>query len=234
MAHYRERSGEVMALVGELGRADAAGLARRGLPRPHRDPGPDRADERPGAGDPRAARASTPRSGSGPTGSSPRSPPTPRSRAGSCVLTREQAATRFAAEPPRLIPGVGPKTAERLEALGVRTIGDLQAYPRDEPRAPVRPQPRPRRSTSARTSATTRRSTAARRKSRSVETTFDYDIADLGRARAGPRRAGRAGSRASCASAGSAGGRSGSRSGSTTGPRSPACTRSTRRPTTRR
>jgi DNA polymerase IV len=96
---------------------------------------------------------------------------------GFVVLTREQAAQRFAGSPPRLIPGIGPKTAERLEALGVRTIGELQRYPADElvrrfgehhgrslhDRAHFRAE-----------------SKVARRvaKSRSVETTFDYDISD--------------------------------------------------------
>jgi DNA polymerase-4 len=45
---------------------------------------------------------------------------------GFVVLTREQAAERFAGEPPRLLPGIGPKTARRLEGYGVRTIGALQ------------------------------------------------------------------------------------------------------------
>ncbi len=45
---------------------------------------------------------------------------------GFVVLNREQAAERFAGEAPRLLPGIGPKTAERLEAYGVRTIGTLQ------------------------------------------------------------------------------------------------------------
>ena len=153
---------------------------------------------------------------------------------GFVVLTREQAARRFAPEPPRLLPGIGPKTAERLEALGVRTIGDLQAYPGRRARAPLRPAATAAGCTSARTSATTRRSPAGEAKSRSVETTFDYDIADLARARAGARRAVAAARRAARASARSAAARSGSRSASTTGPPSPACTRSTRRPTTRR
>jgi DNA polymerase-4 len=99
---------------------------------------------------------------------------------GFVVLTREQAAKRFASEPPRLIPGVGPKTAERLDQLGVKTIGDLQAYPADElirrfgqshgrglhERAHFRDD-----------------SPVARGelKSRSIETTFDYDIADISR-----------------------------------------------------
>ncbi len=45
---------------------------------------------------------------------------------GFVVLTREQAAERFAGEPPRLLPGIGPKTAERLSGYGVKTIGVLQ------------------------------------------------------------------------------------------------------------
>ncbi|MQA74041.1 MAG: DNA polymerase IV [Solirubrobacterales bacterium] len=99
---------------------------------------------------------------------------------GFVVLTREQAAVRFASAPPRLIPGVGPKTAERLAALGVETIGALQRHPADDlirrfgqshgralhERAHFRDE-----------------SPVARGelKSRSVETTFDRDIADLAR-----------------------------------------------------
>jgi DNA polymerase-4 len=45
---------------------------------------------------------------------------------GFVVLTREQAAERFAGESPRLIPGIGPKTAQRLASYGVKTIGQLQ------------------------------------------------------------------------------------------------------------
>ncbi len=45
---------------------------------------------------------------------------------GFVVLTREQAAERFAEASPRLLPGVGPKTAARLASMGVRTIGTLQ------------------------------------------------------------------------------------------------------------
>ncbi|MDE3134402.1 MAG: DNA polymerase IV, partial [Acidobacteriota bacterium] len=49
--------------------------------------------------------------------------------AGFVVLTREQACERFAAAPCRLIPGIGGKTAERLAALGVRTIAELATVP---------------------------------------------------------------------------------------------------------
>jgi DNA polymerase-4 len=50
--------------------------------------------------------------------------------AGFVVLTREQACARFAGVAPSLLPGVGPKTAAALEALGITTIGALaQAAP---------------------------------------------------------------------------------------------------------
>jgi DNA polymerase IV len=49
--------------------------------------------------------------------------------AGFVVLTREQACERFAGAAPGLIPGIGPKTAARLEALGLRTLGELARAP---------------------------------------------------------------------------------------------------------
>ena len=44
---------------------------------------------------------------------------------GFVVLSREQACARFARSPPGLIPGIGPKTAERLRACGLDTLGAL-------------------------------------------------------------------------------------------------------------
>jgi DNA polymerase-4 len=49
--------------------------------------------------------------------------------AGFLVLTREQACERFAGAPPGLIPGIGPKTAAKLEAMGLRTLGELARAP---------------------------------------------------------------------------------------------------------
>jgi DNA polymerase-4 len=106
---------------------------------------------------------------------------------GFVVLTREQAVERFAGESPRLIPGIGPKTSERLASYGVKTLGQLQRctlsglierfgehHGRElHDRAHFRSASR-----------------VARRKakSRSVEATFDTDIADLGELEAILRR----------------------------------------------
>jgi DNA polymerase-4 len=48
---------------------------------------------------------------------------------GFVVLTRSQACERFAAAPCGLIPGIGPKTAERLRAGGLDTLGKLSGAP---------------------------------------------------------------------------------------------------------
>lgn len=45
---------------------------------------------------------------------------------GFVVLTRMQACERFAGEPVSLLPGIGPKTTERLAAIGVKTIAELR------------------------------------------------------------------------------------------------------------
>jgi DNA polymerase-4 len=97
---------------------------------------------------------------------------------GFVVITREGAARRFAGARCGLVPGIGPKTVERLRALGLNTLGELagaayaplaahfgarlaaelQRRARFEDEAPV----------------TQERKVI----SESRETTFDYDIAD--------------------------------------------------------
>jgi DNA polymerase-4 len=47
--------------------------------------------------------------------------------AGFVVLTREQACARFAGAPVRLLPGIGARTAERLEGMGIATVAQLGA-----------------------------------------------------------------------------------------------------------
>ena len=46
---------------------------------------------------------------------------------GFVVLSTADACERFAGSPPGLLPGIGPKTAERLEHQGIGTLGDLAA-----------------------------------------------------------------------------------------------------------
>src|ERR1700749_363012 len=48
---------------------------------------------------------------------------------GFVVLTREQACERFGPAPCGLVPGIGPKTAERLRRLGIDTLAALAAAP---------------------------------------------------------------------------------------------------------
>ncbi len=47
--------------------------------------------------------------------------------AGFVALTRAQACARFAGAPPGLVPGIGPKTAARLAAMGFTTLAALAA-----------------------------------------------------------------------------------------------------------
>ena len=48
---------------------------------------------------------------------------------GFVALTRESARERFGGAAPVLLPGIGPKTAEALAAMGIATIADLAAAP---------------------------------------------------------------------------------------------------------
>jgi len=98
--------------------------------------------------------------------------------AGLVTLNREAAIRRFSGESPGLIPGIGPKTVERLKGIGIKTLGELRA--RDEGDLRSRFGERSGRWLHQRacfedeTPITTKRE----RKSQSVETTFDRDIGD--------------------------------------------------------
>src|SRR5436190_11428694 len=48
---------------------------------------------------------------------------------GFVVLSREEALERFGREPPGLVPGIGPKTAERLKEKGIETLAALASTP---------------------------------------------------------------------------------------------------------
>jgi DNA polymerase-4 len=99
---------------------------------------------------------------------------------GFVVLTREQACARFAGSSPGLVPGIGPKTVERLRALGISTLSELAGAPAHVltgtfgPRYGLELQRRAR--------FEDRAPVSQERKvvSESRETTFDYDISDRG------------------------------------------------------
>ncbi len=104
--------------------------------------------------------------------------------AGFVVLTREQACARFAASPPSLIPGIGPKTAGRLAGLGVRTLAEMRAL---EPGLLVeRFGPNLGRDLARRARFEHDGAVAEARKvvSESRERTFDADVRDAGELRA--------------------------------------------------
>ncbi len=97
---------------------------------------------------------------------------------GFVILSREQACSRFAASPCSLIPGIGPKTAERLRALGILTLAQLRAArPAD---LAVRFGARYAAELQRRAAFTDDAPVTQERKvvSESRETTFDRDIAE--------------------------------------------------------
>ena len=98
--------------------------------------------------------------------------------AGLVALSRAAALERFAAEPPGLVPGIGPKTVVKLEKMGIRTLADLRTH---DPVALERAfGPRMGRwlPTRARFEDETPIAVERETKSQSAETTFDADVAD--------------------------------------------------------
>jgi DNA polymerase IV len=98
---------------------------------------------------------------------------------GFVAMGREEACRRLAGSSPRIIPGIGPKTAERLAAIGLTTIGALQRA--DEQALAARFGARHGRDLLARAGfhgSDLVESESGPAKSRSNETTFDTDIAD--------------------------------------------------------
>jgi len=98
--------------------------------------------------------------------------------AGLVVLSREEALERFAGEPPGLVPGIGPKTAVKLEGMGIRSLAELRA--RDPAALEQAFGPRSGRWLHARAGFEDETSIAVERetKSQSTEITFDVDVAD--------------------------------------------------------
>jgi DNA polymerase-4 len=104
--------------------------------------------------------------------------------AGFVVLTREEACARFAGAAPGLIPGIGPKTAEKLAAMGLTTLGAVAAAEESvlvDRFGPNLGRDLQRR---ARFEHSGRISSARKVVSESRERTFDVDIRDAGELRA--------------------------------------------------
>jgi DNA polymerase-4 len=100
---------------------------------------------------------------------------------GFVILTRELACARFAGSPPGLVPGIGPKTVERLAALGIDTLAKLGAAPLETLVARFGPRHGAELQRRARFEDDGPVTQARKVVSESRETTFDYDIADRDR-----------------------------------------------------
>lgn len=98
---------------------------------------------------------------------------------GFVVLTREEACLRFASSPCGLIPGIGPKTAERLKACGILTLGALAAAPELELAARFGARMAGELQRRARFEDASPVTEQRKVVSESRETTFDRDITDL-------------------------------------------------------
>jgi DNA polymerase-4 len=94
-------------------------------------------------------------------------------------LTGEQARERFAQERPGLIPGIGPKTAERLARNGIDTLAALAETPDERLTEWFGPRLGPYLGSLARFEDERAIETFRAAKSESRETTFDHDLRGL-------------------------------------------------------
>jgi DNA polymerase IV len=95
---------------------------------------------------------------------------------GFVFLSREQACERFGPSPPGLIPGIGPKTAERLAAQGIDNLAKLAHASETVLTARFGPRLGPHLRRLARFEHESPVTTVRVAKSESRETTFDYDL----------------------------------------------------------
>ncbi len=97
---------------------------------------------------------------------------------GLVVLSRAEALERFSGDSPGLIPGIGPKSVAKLEAMGIRTLADLRARDPDALERAFGPRQGRWLHRRARLEDDTPVSVARETKSQSAETTFDVDVGD--------------------------------------------------------
>jgi DNA polymerase IV len=176
--YYREASGEVMAIVRshvetvEVVGLDEAYLELTGLFAPH-------AAMRRIRGEIEQATALGCSVGIGPSKLVAKVASDAEKPRGFVILTREQACQRFAHAPCGLVPGIGPKTAERLRGLGIDTLVKLAQAPARE--LAVRFGSRFAAELQRRARFEDQAPVTEQRKvvSESREITFDHDIAHL-------------------------------------------------------
>ena len=123
---------------------------------------------------------------------------------------------------PRLVPGIGPKTAERLEARGITRLDQLGADGRRRPAGLFGGRLGPHLGSLARFEDERELETDRVRKSESRETTFDRDLRGLAQMEPELAAAGEPAVRGPRPATGAAGARSGSRCASTTSRSTPA------------
>lgn len=179
-AYYREASGKVMAIVrGHVQQVEVVGLDEAyleltGLPAPHSAM--------------RLVRTEIERAtglgcsvGIGPSKLVAKVASDAEKPGGFVVLSREQACERFGRSPCALVPGIGPKTAERLNARGIATLAELAAADPADLGAAF--GSRMARELQRRARFEDDAAVNEQRKvvSESRETTFDHDISDMDR-----------------------------------------------------
>jgi DNA polymerase-4 len=174
-AHYRERSRDVMAVLGaHFDRLDVVGLDEAyadltGIGRPRA--AVTRARE--------AIKAETGLTcsvGIGPNKLVAKMASDAEKPEGLVVLTQDEARARFATASPRLVPGIGPRTAEKLESLGIVMIADLAGADPALLTEGFGPRLGPHLRALARFEDQRGVETSRVRKSESRETTFSTDI----------------------------------------------------------
>ncbi len=179
-AYYREISREVMAIVRahvktvEVVGLDEAYMELTGLPAPH-------ASMRRVCEEIEATTGLGCSIGIGPSKLVAKVASDAEKPRGFVVLSRAQACERFQDAPCGLVPGIGPKTVERLRAIGINTVGKLAAAP--ERTLAQRFGSRHAAELRRRAQFDDEAPVTEERKviSESRELTFDHDIADVGR-----------------------------------------------------
>jgi len=100
---------------------------------------------------------------------------------GTVTLTIDEAGRRFAGASPRMIPGIGPKTCERLLGMGIRSIAELRSQPIDRLRAAFGEHHGSSLARRSRFEDDATLEPVRDAKSQSTETTFDFDLVDRDR-----------------------------------------------------